>query len=134
MAHAAETLARIMAENGKPNVFDFSEASVAALDATIQSDWAPGTKPSDQTVGLMGAYLGEVLVRNLGGTWVRSGNNPEPGIQLSGGDVAFPLTKVRKRVQLGQEHDLAYFYQELSAYVQEGPARQSRWTRWKRSS
>lgn len=117
MRRAAEVFVATSSDAGADYVFDFSAASVKQLDRMIARDWPPGEKPSDEVVAVMGAYLGEVLVRTLGGRWTQASPADEPGVLLGEGGLAFPMSKVRKRVDLGKTHSVGHFYAELHAFV-----------------
>ena len=127
MARAADVFVQSVRESGAPYVLDFSPGSIAELDAMIATEWPPGERPSDQLISTMGAYVGEVLVRSLGGQWTELPEAPEPGVRVGEG-IAFPISKVHKRVEFGDSHSIAHFVSELRAYAREGPARTRQWT------
>jgi hypothetical protein len=106
---------------------DYSPASLRLLDRAIDQQWPPGKKPADETIGMMGAYVGEVLVRNLGVAWTSQTPTKEPGVQVGGG-IAFPLSKVAKRIDIGATHSVFHFYSELAAYLAQGEQRTANWT------
>jgi hypothetical protein len=93
---------------------DYSAESVDRLDALIAESW-PGV-PEKGTYGSMvpaiGAYVGEVLVKQTGARWIR---DPEEGygVELNG-QVAFPMSEVGKRFELGPEHSIGRFYRDVS--------------------
>ena len=62
---------------------------------------------------VVGAYVGEVLIRNLGGTWIVAEEEGEPGVSDGGGLVAFPLAKARRRFENGHEDSVHDFYEVL---------------------
>jgi hypothetical protein len=91
---------------------DYGEASLVTLDQIVVSMRQPGkqTAAHEQEAWLLatgfGAYLGEVVIRTLGGTWggrKRDDGRFEASVQWEGIE-AFPLTKVYKRLT-GSEHD-----------------------------
>lgn len=58
----------------------------------------------------MGAYLGELIVRNGGGRW-RHDDGHGAVVELDGARLCFPHNKVAKRLELGDEHGLWAFYE-----------------------
>ena len=110
---------------------DFSEASVKQLEtllANMHNGLAkPGdpARPSDEWItcvaATFGAYLGEILRRNLGGTWLKQ--NPRapgslPALNVHG-DVLTPCRKVLKRILEGPAEDVAFFYQAACKIIRE---------------
>jgi hypothetical protein len=57
----------------------------------------------------MGAYVGELIVRNAAGIWAYEPQTSAPGIKLRTGLLCFPLNKVGKRITVGPEHSIAQF-------------------------
>jgi hypothetical protein len=100
---------------------DFSERSVRTLEEMIEQqfeDWRPWrsgkvAKKNLPIASLVGAYLGEVMIRNLGGHW---GWMPEfdlAAIQLPSGTWTSPPAKAQKRFVDGKEDNLAFYYEAL---------------------
>ncbi|MEW6368036.1 MAG: tetratricopeptide repeat protein [Acidobacteriota bacterium] len=92
---------------------DYSLASVIALDHILDTLWGTQTSPKEpidkeKHRGLIqgaGQYLGEVMVRHLGGRW-RLSTAGEMGVQLPGGYGCSPHSIVMLRFQVGSSHDL----------------------------
>ena len=63
-----------------------------------------------------GAYLGEVIRRQFGGTWNKQEVNGEPAIALvfNPQTKIFPPSKVWNRLNSGEEDNIWRFYQLLS--------------------
>jgi hypothetical protein len=57
----------------------------------------------------MGAYMGELIVRNGAGIWTYEPQAIAPGINLRTGLLCFPLNKVGKRITVGPEHSVTQF-------------------------
>jgi hypothetical protein len=47
---------------------DYSRESLRALDEVIRQGWPVGAQPQE-VIGVMGCYLGETIIRRLGGAW-----------------------------------------------------------------
>jgi hypothetical protein len=108
MAVLADAFVRGSAEEG--DYFDYAVEDAPSLDAWV--DLFLEEQPSEDVVRSvimsMGAFVGELIVRNGGGNWdfdEASG----PSVRLNAGLVCFPFNKVGKRLALGQEHSLAQF-------------------------
>jgi hypothetical protein len=129
MAHAASSFAEAV-NRDVPRTLDYSEASLARLDAVIDEAW-PGGGDEDTlryTLPVMAAYVGEVLRRNLGGLWVLDGSRI-PAIEING-QRAVPYNRAGKRLTLGSEWSLALFYGELAEVCRDGQTPSSRgWRR-----
>ena len=94
---------------------DYSEGSVASLDPWVDGLWDPkGPKPSeaqlDSNTKLIGAYLGEVMIRTIGGRWVWSLDPKQPAVERSG-KTALVLNRAFKRQVNGPDDSLADFYE-----------------------
>lgn len=103
--------------------FDYSEASANTLDEMITRGWN-GVVPTmlEQMVQGIGAYLGEVLVRSLGGVWKEEQGRWVVRITLSDGSYgdANVFAKVEKRFVNGMEDSLSYYVASLKKMQQEG--------------
>jgi hypothetical protein len=115
MRQAAETFVTAAVAGGA-TWLDYSPESVMRLDELIAELWPP--KPPKGTfesiIPAMGAYVGEVLVKQTGGHWIR---DPKEGygVELNG-DVAFPMNEVTRRFELGPEHAIGNFCSEISSH------------------
>jgi hypothetical protein len=75
-----------------------------------------GSDAVAETLWVFGCLVGEIMVRNAGGTW--KAFSPEEqqafgfpfGIALPNGQVCNPIGKTFKRVDNGEEDSLPYFY------------------------
>ncbi len=98
---------------------DYSPHSLEPLDAaidTMREDGKDGEEVAE-VLFVFGCYLGEVLVRQLGGAWtatVRSalgGVSPWPMVVvLADGSAWDPIGKAYKRLELGDSEYLAAFF------------------------
>jgi hypothetical protein len=91
--------------------FDYASENAARLDPLVdlflQSQ--PGDDVINSMVLSMGAYVGELIVRNGGGIWTFEQEVGAPGVRLTSDVICFPLNQVDKRITIGAEHSLAQF-------------------------
>lgn len=102
-------------------VADFSPGSLWLIDRfmdehTKASKPSPGGLLATDFGGrlfALGAYTGEVIRRNLGGTWRANDEDPEGEInvelELPGGGVIWPVQRVMKRCANGAEDGIAAY-------------------------
>ncbi len=92
---------------------DFSSESIDSLDDILVQVGESPEFDMDFEVRLWGAYLGEVLRRRYAGTWEMTqypgGVNAVPAVELRGSRL-FPLMKVYRRLNEGEEEDLRAFF------------------------
>jgi hypothetical protein len=93
---------------------DYSPESLNKLDQIIRTSWHSGESP-EQVIAVMGCYLGETIIRTLGGHW--SWEAPSPGLTRPYVQVGAArlnvIGKVAKRFRGGEEDSLAWFYEIL---------------------
>ncbi|MEU8889110.1 hypothetical protein [Streptomyces sp. NPDC048442] len=71
----------------------------------------------------LGAYVGEVLVRNAGSTWIdlaepeRDYFQQRVGMRMADGMLRSPLSKVANRYEVGPEESLELYYLTLPGRV-----------------
>jgi hypothetical protein len=102
---------------------DFSEQSVQTLEAMVEQqfeDWRPWrsgkvAKKNLPIASLVGAYLGEVMIRHIGGHWGWMPEFDVAAIQLPSGTWTSPPAKAQKRFVNGNEDNLAFYYEALKA-------------------
>ncbi|MEV4116026.1 hypothetical protein [Nonomuraea sp. NPDC049695] len=69
----------------------------------------------------MGAYLGELMIRNGGGRWAYDIDQNNACVDLDNGIRTWPHNKVFKRLTIGSEHSLApYYHYSLTREVLDG--------------
>jgi hypothetical protein len=113
MKLVAETFVQPATANGAVWL-DYSPASVMLLDDLIAAWWPP--KPEKGTyesmIPAMGAYIGQVLTKETGAHWIR---DPEGGygVELAG-VVAFPMSQVARRFEMGRDESIGKFFGELA--------------------
>jgi len=97
---------------------DYSPRSLESVDAQIESFREEGLTGEDAAEALfvLGCYVGEVMVRALGGAWIATSQSPLASISpwpmvvvLPGGSAWDPIGKAYKRLELGDsEHIPSY--------------------------
>jgi hypothetical protein len=114
MESLAQAFVRSCAADGC--TFRWDAESVGNLDGFCQAFLAsdPTQSMLDSMITGMGAYLGEVVVRNGGGQWTYHPGQP-PAIREahSRRRLYFPHNKVAKRLTVGPEHSLRLFYEAV---------------------
>ena len=94
---------------------DFDEKSILELDNLIQKAW-PDQPPIqiDNVILLFGSFLGEAIIKTLGGEWV----NTEQGWGIKIGDATLMVfTKIKKRLLNGMEDSISYYYQSTKGML-----------------
>ncbi len=98
---------------------DFSPASLEALDAQIDGLREEGLTGEEaaEVLFVFGCYLGEVMVRGLGGRWAHTARSPLREVSpwpmvvvLPTGSTWDPIGKAYKRLELGDSEYLPAFY------------------------
>ncbi|MER7397049.1 hypothetical protein ABT381_16265 [Streptomyces sp. NPDC000151] len=125
---AAAFVARVTARNRLP--LDYTVASLRVADFLVDGLRKGGTgraRPADALFGL-GAYVGEVLVRQAGAVWVdldeaqRAHFGQPVGVRMPDGRVWNPLGRVVNRFEFGTEDSLRTFYLQLHGRGRAGAA------------
>jgi hypothetical protein len=106
---------------------DYSEASLPTVERIIDaefSDWRPwrrgkAKKANVPVASLVGAYVGEVMVRNLGGTWGWMPEFDVAAVQTKAGGWTSPPAKAQKRFVNGHEDNLVFYYEALKREFRE---------------
>jgi uncharacterized RDD family membrane protein YckC len=101
---------------------DYSIESLETLDRILNDVHVSGRKSREMggAVIIFGCYLGEVIIRKLGGKWLRAadaGFTAATGfpivLWLSENFSCNPLGKVAKRIDNGSEDSLPFFFKAL---------------------
>ena len=90
---------------------DFSPRSVAVLDNAVDMFFDPSETPPPTTIASFGAYVGEVVIRNLGGRWRPSQDWYDCAV-VDLGSIAelYPMRRVAKRFEEGSSASLVAWY------------------------
>ena len=110
MRRLAEVFVERTAAEGR--AFGWDNASALRIDELCEQ-YLSGRPDNEArhyfSIGV-GAYLGELVVRNGRGRWVYEANAQTPAIEIADGRRCFPHHKVAKRLSLGPEHSIWAFY------------------------
>jgi hypothetical protein len=139
---AAEWVAAALTQSGYRA--DFTPPSLWEIERFFDTE-APGGRARrggllDKSVGLrvfaVGSYVGEVVRRNIGGTWSGDDDDPDAEINvaldLPDGSRIWPVQRAIKRFRNGPEDGIAGYGAVLGLAVGPWPAapRKRRW--WRR--
>jgi hypothetical protein len=114
--------ARIAAELAREEYdaeLDFSPGSLEAADALVESLREEGLdgEAAAEILFVLGCYVGEVMVRGLGGAWVPTSRSPLRGVcpwpmvvALGDGSAWDAIGKAYKRLELGDSEYLPAFF------------------------
>lgn len=98
----------------KKVLLDFTPDSLRALDDLIAKDVSKNPLDPQALADVIGAYVGEVFVRRLGGSW--QGTESEP--LLSIGDATLdPVERAKLRIHEGRKKSLIGYYEEAAREV-----------------
>lgn len=89
---------------------DFSEESLVLADDLITLFFKLHKQHYYTASTFIGAYLGEVIIENLGGRWMADLSLGKVG-NLNG--IAYPMQRARKRLRDGMEESLVHYYRSL---------------------
>jgi hypothetical protein len=115
----AGTFLTIIGEMAPELGLDYTVESLQRLDQFIAEHFdPPNSKHVGETLPVgIGCYVGEVIIRNLGGHWNADG---QPEINDIGPvQSIFPIDKAIKRFQNGREDSLAWYYHTIAKHAYE---------------
>jgi hypothetical protein len=104
---------------------DFSPGSLEVADGLVDSLREEGIdgEGAAETLFVLGCYLGEVMVRHLGGAWVPTARSPLAGVSPWPMVVALPdgsawdaIGKSYRRLELGDSEHLPAFFAAAAAF------------------
>lgn len=100
---------------------DFSVETLNFTDTFLQRFRDEGLTVNDfaETIFVAGCYVGQVMVQNNGGEWIRQEDANLPDgvtmmpivIKLPNGTITDPIAKSFKRFYNGEADNISYFYQ-----------------------
>lgn len=103
---------------------DFRPESLALVEDQIERFRMSGTSVDalGSTLFCFGCYLGEVLIRNLGGRWIEEEKSPMKGLAgwplvtlMKNGSCWNPIGRVFKRFDEGVSEAIPYFFATVKA-------------------
>lgn len=117
--HARTFVAHVTRSSQLP--LDYSVASLRVVDFMVNGLRQGSNQAArpDRVLYDLGAYVGEVLVRQAGAVWVEFDEHQRDffgqtvGVRMPDGRVWNPLGKVVNRFELGPEESLQVFYLTL---------------------
>lgn len=99
---------------------DYSIATLGFVDKFLQRFSDEGLTVNDfaETIFVAGAYVGEVMIRNNNGNWLRQEEANLPNgitmtpivVKLPNGNITDPIAKAFKRFHYGDTDNIQYFY------------------------
>jgi hypothetical protein len=97
---------------------DFTPSSLQKLDKLITVHHSPETLKSEAILVEYGSYLGEVIIRNLGGKW-KIHDDPKDCVivGVSNLDALTPMHRIMKRLLEDEETSLHSYYVTLEEIV-----------------
>lgn len=112
----SETFVNIVKELLPELMLDFTSESIDALERFIMQKFdPPGSKYVGESLMIgMGSYIGETIIRNLGGKW--SETNPFEINNIGEIKSINPVQKVAKRFKNGPIDSLAHYYGIICKY------------------
>jgi hypothetical protein len=112
----------VMGEVASELRLDYSVESLQRLDQFISENFEPaGSKTiADSLPQGIGCYLGEVIIRNLGGDWSEE-EKPEV-VGISTLEPIQPIDKAHRRFQNGRQDSLSWYYHALAKQAYEADA------------
>ena len=115
----AGTFLSTMGEVAPQLRLDYSVESLQRLDHFISEHFEPlGEKSIAESLPIgSGSYVGEVIIRHLGGHWNEEGR-PEVN-EVGALEVIYPIEKAHKRFQNGREDSLAWYYHSIAKQAYE---------------
>jgi hypothetical protein len=110
--YQSETTINTMKVNGYSN-FDYSEDSVSKLSLYINeiSPRLPASIKEKMAV-MWGSYLGNALIKNYQGSWVKMGDGSF-AVYLTNGHYLFPMRRVYKQIENGYEDSILALFKSV---------------------
>lgn len=97
---------------------DYSPESLEIVDRLITETWnGEYVLPIDGLAVQFGSYTGEVIRRNLGGTWAYS-EGSYVLLDVQSIKVAYVFSKAYRRLKDGEDNSLAFFYRAMKAMIE----------------
>lgn len=119
-ATAMQAMAEVFVAGARADGFRFGwdGQDAGQLDDLCDRFVIPGQRRGTTRQALaarMGAYVGELLVRNAGGRWVYDEQGRSAAVELPDGRRVFPAERVAQRIAVGHHYSVAEFYRATLA-------------------
>ena len=123
-------------------IADFSGASLWEIDRFFDEHSKDGeARPGGllaESLGsgifAVGAYIGEVVLREVGGAWEGVDADPEAelslALRLRDGSQVWPVQRAMKRLKLGADEGIAAYGAALGVSVGPKPPSKRKWRFW----
>ena len=116
-AHAERFITVIAEHVGQTLAYD--RAGVEWVDGYVQRQHEQGDpKIREGLAKTVACYLGECLIRGVGGEWAMVGGMW--AIRFDERNAAYPLNKVQKHLENGAEDSILSFYDTIATLVAQG--------------
>jgi hypothetical protein len=112
----AERFRTTVSENENIHL-DFSVESLKFVDVFLQRCRDEGLSVNNfsETIFAAGCYVGQVMVENNGGVWVKQSGAKMPiAIKLPNRTITDPITKSFKRFCYGESDSILFYYRVLT--------------------
>ena len=104
---------------------DYSVDTLGFVDKFLQRFSDEGLTVNDfaETIFVAGSYVGQVMIRNNNGIWIRQEEANLPAgismmpivVKLPNGNITDPIAKAFKRFHYGEIDNIIYFYQVFTS-------------------
>ncbi|MBI2251566.1 MAG: HEAT repeat domain-containing protein [Armatimonadetes bacterium] len=89
---------------------DFQEESLEILDDLVILFFKEHKSHYYQAIIMIGSFLGEIIIKNIGGKWLRDFSIKKVGKTKS---LAHPMSRAKKRLLLGMSESISIYYRNL---------------------
>ncbi len=91
--------------------FGYDEASIKVLNDIITSERTHYSENAKKTLpNLWGAYLGNAIIKNIGGKWVKYNNQYAVLVGVGKPHISFPIQKIHEHISNGEIDSIYSFY------------------------
>jgi hypothetical protein len=104
---------------------DYSPASLNLVDSLVAGGAEGDAEPAGEFLLMAACYVGEVIIRELGGTWVLAEPSDQlPSVRLAkNGGICNPVGKVIKLYRGGLADSVAFFFTGIKGVLDQDGSR-----------